>query len=34
MSPLTVAYGAGVDSTAMLIGMAVRGEQPGPRFIR
>jgi 3'-phosphoadenosine 5'-phosphosulfate sulfotransferase (PAPS reductase)/FAD synthetase len=28
MSPLTVAYGAGVDSTAMLVGMAIRGERP------
>ncbi len=28
MSPLVVAYGMGVDSTAMLVGMAARGERP------
>lgn len=27
-APLVVAYGAGVDSTAMLVGMAERGERP------
>lgn len=27
-SPLIVAYGMGVDSTAMLVGMAARGERP------
>lgn len=27
-TPLVVAYGAGVDSTAMLVGMAARGEYP------
>lgn len=28
MNPLVVAYGMGVDSTAMLVGMAERGERP------